>query len=253
MTNRPWLRPVAVALIASLSLGPVLAAPEGGRPDGRDRPERPDRPDRPDRSDRRGGPDRRDGPRPAPGRPGTPDRWWDGAHGHNRNYPPPGRVVPVPPRQSNVVIWAGVNYRFWDGVWYTPGPHGYVVVRPPFGIVVHDLPAFATLVTIAGITYLYANGVYYQQRAEGYEVVPPPVPQPDAAPPDRMFVYPRQGQSAQQQASDEYECHRWAVTQTGFDPTGAAVGQVTTVNSQRRADYQRAQAACLEGRGYTVR
>ena len=29
----------------------------------------------------------------------------------------------------------------------------------------------------------------------------------------------------QQQASDEYECHRWAVTQSGFDPSGAATGQ----------------------------
>jgi len=58
---------------------------------------------------------------------------------------------------------------------------------------------------------------------------------------------------AQQQASDEYECHRWAVAQTGFDPTGVATGQGTTAPATARNDYQRARTACLEGRGYTVR
>ena len=66
-----------------------------------------------------------------------------------------------------------------------------------------------------------------------------------------MAVFPAKGQTAQQQASDEYECHRWAVTQSGFDPTGVAIGQ--TVSTNGRSDYQRADAACLEGRGYTVR
>jgi hypothetical protein len=68
-------------------------------------------------------------------------------------------------------------------------------------------------------------------------------------------VYPRNAQNAQQQASDEYECHRWAVTQTGFDPTAAAVGQAPAraATSSPVADYDRARAACLEGRGYTVR
>ena len=59
-------------------------------------------------------------------------------------------------------------------------------------------------------------------------------------------------QSAEQQATDEYECHKWAVSQTGFDPTGAAVGQ-TVAEPARRGDYERARGACLEGRGYTVR
>ncbi len=58
-------------------------------------------------------------------------------------------------------------------------------------------------------------------------------------------------QSAETQASDEYECHRWAVSQTGFDPSAQATGQVVT--TAPRNDYARAQTACLEGRGYTVR
>jgi hypothetical protein len=37
-----------------------------------------------------------------------------------------------------------------------------------------------------------------------------------------QFVYPQNGQSAEQQQQDEYECHAWAVQQTGYDPTAAA-------------------------------
>ena len=35
------------------------------------------------------------------------------------------------------------------------------------------------------------------------------------------FAYPRAGQSEQQQSKDRYECHQWAVSQTGFDPSTA--------------------------------
>jgi len=33
------------------------------------------------------------------------------------------------------------------------------------------------------------------------------------------YIYPSQGQSQEQQDRDKYECHSWAVQQTGFDPT----------------------------------
>ncbi|MBS0613464.1 MAG: glycine zipper 2TM domain-containing protein [Proteobacteria bacterium] len=42
---------------------------------------------------------------------------------------------------------------------------------------------------------------------------PPPPPSPD------VFFYPKQGQSAEQQARDRYECYLWAHKQTGFDPS----------------------------------
>ena len=38
----------------------------------------------------------------------------------------------------------------------------------------------------------------------------------------QQYVFPQKGQSADQQKKDEYECHSWAVKQTGFDPTAAA-------------------------------
>ena len=92
--------------------------------------------------------------------------------------------------------------------------------------------------------------MYYRERVEGdYEVVPSPVAGigSTGGVPGRLSVYPVQGQSAVLQANDEYECHRWAVSQTGFDPAPAATGQSTEVT--RRADYVRAQTACVEGCG----
>lgn len=194
--------------------------------------------------------------RAAPKRTPSPPRWFDNAHNHLRSYPATGVRVQVLPAQPLPLplVWAGVNYWFWSGVWYAGAPGAYVVVRPPYGIVVNELPAFRTVVVIGGINYLYLNGVYYRERPEGgYEVVPSPVVGIGIAGgmSQRLYVYPARGQSAERQADDEYECHRWAVSQTGFDPVPAATGQSAEV--ARRADYVRAQTACLEGRGYTVR
>lgn len=36
-----------------------------------------------------------------------------------------------------------------------------------------------------------------------------------------VMVYPMQGQSNEQLSKDRYECHVWAVQQTGFDPSTA--------------------------------
>ena len=40
-----------------------------------------------------------------------------------------------------------------------------------------------------------------------------------------MFIYPTKGQSPDQQNRDRYECHTWAVQQTGFDPTKPQTAQ----------------------------
>jgi len=44
---------------------------------------------------------------------------------------------------------------------------------------------------------------------------PPPA---TAVPDTRVYVYPAAGQSDAQMDRDRYECHLWAVKQTGFDP-----------------------------------
>jgi len=142
---------------------------------------------------------------------------------------------------------AGHGHGGWTGGWY-----GY-------GRVYGGLPLLATVLTVGAVTYWVADGVYYRAvPAGGYVAVPAPVdatPAGSAAPKadeSRLFVYPRQSQSAEQQASDEYACHRWAAGQSGFDPVAAGSAGTAAAPGQR-ADYLRAQAACLDGRGYTVR
>jgi len=116
------------------------------------------------------------------------------------------------------------------------------------------------------IPYYYANDVYYTWNPayNGYTATdPPPVadssgtpgegaaaPPPDASQPPsasepapgtggQIFMYPKNGQSEQQQSMDKRECQQWAASQAG---QGAA-------NSN---DYRRAMMACIEGRGYSA-
>ena len=43
-----------------------------------------------------------------------------------------------------------------------------------------------------------------------------------------VYTYPVAGQSQEQQSRDRFECHSWAVNQSGFDPTTAAPIAQTT-------------------------
>ncbi|PIP09098.1 MAG: hypothetical protein COX51_00540 [Syntrophobacteraceae bacterium CG23_combo_of_CG06-09_8_20_14_all_50_8] len=97
--------------------------------------------------------------------------------------------------------------------------------------------------------YYAAPPVVIQEQAQ----VPSQTTTPASASAERIFIYPRQGQTEKQQATDRYECHRWAVGQTGYDPTQPPAGLPEAQLSKKRGDYQRAQAACLGGRGYTVK
>lgn len=47
-----------------------------------------------------------------------------------------------------------------------------------------------------------------------------PAPEP-SVPQTRLYVYPQQGQSPERQDRDRYECYRWAVQQSGHDPSVA--------------------------------
>ncbi len=186
----------------------------------------------------------------------------DGRFHHDHVYLNRGVVVSALPREHYEVVHGGAHYFFAGGVWYAPRGPRWVVVAPPIGVYVPVLPPFYTTLWVGGIPYYYADDVYYVYRgpAYGYEVVTPPpdtgVQAPAAAPPPpstELYIYPKNGQSEQQQAQDRYECHSWASSQTGFDPTAPNGGVSPDQAGGRRADYDRAMSACLEARGYTVK
>jgi hypothetical protein len=148
--------------------------------------------------------------------------------------------------------WRGAG--FW-------GPWGWGWGGLGLGLYFASLPYYYQTYWWGGVPYYYANNTYYRwdpAMGQYATVAPPaeayqsgaPASAPGAAPASsELIAYPKNGQSEEQQSKDKYECHHWAAGQTGFDPSqGSAAGPAA-----RRGDYLRAQAACLDGRGYSVR
>jgi len=210
----------------------------------------------------------------APGRPVVDGRGqvMDARYNHGRFYAPVGTVARTLPPDYRPYYHGGSPFYFSGGVWYAPRAGGFVVVTPPVGLVIGALPGYYSTVWVGGVPYYYADNVYYtwQPDQNGYVVAPPPegAPPPDGgggdpnqaaaqpAPPppaqSDLIVYPANGQSKDQQAADQYECHNWAKGQTGFDPTQPAGGVSQADADRAHGNYDRAMAACLTGRGYQV-
>jgi hypothetical protein len=255
----------------------------------------------------------------------------DTRNGHDHSYPDRGSIIRDVPKTAIVVNYAGIAYRFDDGIWYEPRGPAFMVVAPPIGLMVSTLPTFSTVIARDGKLFLYSNDTYYVPRpdAGGYEVVNDPSDAPrdaatsaataaptGAAPSTPVFatpllesaaatatplpsaaaatpassgrplalaagstsagvstlapagvsgglatdvssdasksgnavIYPKNGQSPDQQARDRYECYRFGVAQSGFDPMHPAGGS----RADAQADYERAQGVCLDAHGYSV-
>lgn len=184
----------------------------------------------------------------------------DGRYNHGRYYPALGAHIRSLPEGYRPYYWRGSPYYFWGGIWYEPGPFGFGVVYPPFGLVISVLPPYYSTVWFGGIPYYYADNVYYtwSPADNGYAVTAPPpnADQPMAAPgrmQDDLIVYPKNGQTKEQQAADDWECHGWAKGQTGFDPTQPSGGVAPGSADRARSSYNRAKSACLQARGYEVK
>ncbi|MBI3528426.1 MAG: hypothetical protein HY067_10705 [Betaproteobacteria bacterium] len=165
--------------------------------------------------------------------------------------PPVGIIVPVlPPFYTRV--WVGpYPYYYANDVYYARGPQGYTVVEQPPGTIAMTPPPGTVVPPDNAVTELgpVDNGVQQMAPAPAVGTAPPaPVAPPPAVAQsggNQLFIYPRQGQNADQQNRDRGECNSWAVSQTGLDPANSG--------GQMDPDYQRALSACLDGRGYTVK
>lgn len=189
----------------------------------------------------------------------------DSRYQHNHSYPVRGQSFRSLPRDHRAFTHGHTRYYSSHGVWYRSRGGRFSVVAPPFGLFVPFLPLAYTTIWMSGIPYYYANETYYTETPGGYVVVEPPQDQGEVseAPPDtqqsnestenKMFIYPRKGQSEEQQAKDRYECHTWAVGQANYDSTIMPSGMPADQITQKRADYQRAIASCLDSRGYTAK
>jgi hypothetical protein len=148
----------------------------------------------------------------------------------------------------------GSPYYYGGGAWYRPYGARFVVVAPPIGIGVNLLPPFYTTLWFGGAPYYYANDTHYHYQYHAarreYVVTEPPRGQAPAAPvadSAELYAYPRNGQSEERQSVDRDDCHRWAVVKVGFDPA-KSVGAHHDLSS-----FRRAEGACLDARGYSVK
>ena len=99
----------------------------------------------------------------------------------------------------------------------------------------------------------YYSPYYYAPPREQPPVYFQPAPSVQPSTAERLFIYPRKGQSKELQAKDRYECHSWAVGQINYDPTQPSADISESQAVQKHADYNRAMTACLDARGYTAK
>jgi hypothetical protein len=143
------------------------------------------------------------------------------------------------------------GYRGWYGGYY---PWGWGWGAVGLGVYAATLPYYYSTYWYGGNPYYYANNTYFlwDPAVGQYRTVAAPAgapSRPGGQASSELIVYPKNGQSQNQQITDRYECYRWAVSQLGYDPTSAGGGTVR----RDLTDYNRAQTACLEARGYSVK
>jgi hypothetical protein len=185
-----------------------------------------------------------------------------GDHDDHDGRPPgggyhPPHIVPSLPRGYRNYYWNDQPYYTYGGMWYQPYGGSYISIGVPYGLFVSSLPGYSSSFYYGNTRYYYYDDTYYvyEPARRGYVVSRSPYGEDeeddyyydsDARDLD-MYIYPSRGQSEQQQSDDRYECHRWAVGQTNYNPLDDAYDRA------KRADYVRAMTACLTGRGYSVK
>ena len=163
--------------------------------------------------------------------------------------------------------------RGWRGYGWAP----YWGLGLGLGLYLSTLPWDYSTYWWGGEPYYYADSNYYvwDGSAGEYEQVQPPsqvTQQAANAPPPHLYAYPKNGQSAEQQSRDEAACRTWASQQSNQHPdapdaapgSDTALGAIAAATGAPRAatgpgpgaglgsQYARAEAACLQGRGYSV-
>jgi hypothetical protein len=141
--------------------------------------------------------------------------------------------------------WHGSS-GWWVGGAVALGATAAIIAANSGPAVVYTAPVYAAPV-YAPPPAVYAPAPVYVAPPAIY--APPAVAYtPPPAPAGNLIAYPAHGQNQAQQVRDRSECQGWAMNQSGYDP--AHPNAWTTgvmVNS-----YNRAMAACMTGRGYSV-
>jgi hypothetical protein len=194
-----------------------------------------------------------------PGFAGGSGRFWGGGYWGGRFWPGVrygagfAWFLPVLPFGYATYYWGSTPYYYYDNAYYNwdPSQNGYVATDPPPVMQggsdeppQSDVPQSSDA---PSADYVPAPQSNYSQPPQSSNSAAPAGPRGNWSSAADIYVYPRNGQNDQQTSTDRFECHKWSVAQTGFDPTRAMNLQGTSV------DYRRAMGACLDARGYSVK
>lgn len=170
----------------------------------------------------------------------------EAAPGHRDHH---HHSLKVLPKGAHRVHYRGKPYYYSGGRFYHHRNGLYVAITAPLGAIVPGLPPGYISFGVGPDRYFYHAGIYYRHGPAGYVVIEKPKQADQALPSvsDKLIIYPAAGQTDKQKSRDKYECHEWAMSETGYDPTDL------TADPLLKADYQRAISACLEARHYVVK
>jgi len=81
------------------------------------------------------------------------------------------------PTASIIISNKGINFRYYNGVFYEPRNGSYVVVTAPHGVRVKSIPANSLRVVLSNVPYYYYYGSFYTYSvySNEYVAVQPPI------------------------------------------------------------------------------
>ena len=101
------------------------------------------------------------------------DREHEGRWFHSEHYFPFGHEFRELPRGVLTISLSGMDYFYFEGLFYRGHGDHYVVVEAPVGAVVASIPTCKAVI-IDGLAYYPVNGNVYLETRSGYQVVAAP-------------------------------------------------------------------------------
>ncbi len=176
---------------------------------------------------------------------------WGGGYWHGGYWPRAyyglgfAWFLPVLPLAYSTYWYGGLPYYYANDVYYTWNPSyaGYTATDPPPVADPSGAGAAAAPEAPPPANAPYPNSdpnaaAPYAGAGQQPPGAGAPVTDADGQQ-GRIFMYPKNGQSEEQQSADKRECQQWAAQQAG-------------TSGANSSDYQRAMVACVEGRGYSA-
>ena len=96
-------------------------------------------------------------------------------------YPRHRRVIRTLPRHHVKIVYRGLPYFYYSGIYYTQYGDEYIVVMPPVGFRIGVLPVGYVRIVVGPSIYFYHSGIYYietndtEEDDQKYEVVTPTI------------------------------------------------------------------------------